>query len=57
MSLAAPTLAYDLELLKVPPARGTATDHGWCLGLPPGITESNGRSVRMTAFRCSHVSR
>jgi hypothetical protein len=40
MSLAPPTNAYDLELLKTAPARGTDTDHGWCYGLPPGITES-----------------
>jgi hypothetical protein len=40
MKLAPPTTAYDLELLKNPPARGTDTDHGWCYGLPPGITES-----------------
>jgi hypothetical protein len=38
MTLPPPTLAYDLELLKTPPARDTGTDHGWCYGLPPGIT-------------------
>ncbi|MBR1269731.1 hypothetical protein JQ629_19655 [Bradyrhizobium sp. AUGA SZCCT0222] len=40
MSLAPPNTAYDLELLKTAPARGTDTDHGWCYGLPPGISES-----------------
>jgi len=40
MSLQAPSIAYDLELLKVPPERGISADHGWCYGLPPGITES-----------------
>jgi hypothetical protein len=40
MRLAPPTTAYDLELLKHTPARGTAADHGWCYGLPPGISES-----------------
>src|SRR5262245_14934968 len=40
MSLATPSIAYDLELLKTPPARGTDADHGWCYGLPPGISES-----------------
>jgi hypothetical protein len=40
MSLAIPSIAYDLELLKTPPVRGTDADHGWCYGLPPGITES-----------------
>jgi hypothetical protein len=39
MPLASPTLAYDLELLKRPPARGTEDNHGWCYGLPPGITQ------------------
>ncbi|MEN3346849.1 MAG: hypothetical protein V7632_484 [Bradyrhizobium sp.] len=34
---AAPTLAYDLTLLKTPPQRGTDHDNGWCYGLPPGI--------------------
>ena len=40
MSLAPPTTAYDLELLKTAPTRATDSDHGWCYGLPPGITES-----------------
>lgn len=40
MRLAPPTIAYDLELLQHKPARGTATDHGWCYGLPPGIAAS-----------------
>jgi hypothetical protein len=40
MRLVPPTLAYNLELLKIPPARGTENDHGWCYGLPPGITQS-----------------
>ena len=40
MSLAPPTTAYDLTLLKSPAQRGTAHDHGWCYGLPPGITAS-----------------
>lgn len=40
MSLAPPTTAYDLELLKTAPARAADSDHGWCYGLPPGISES-----------------
>ncbi|MBI5265125.1 MAG: hypothetical protein HY852_25305 [Bradyrhizobium sp.] len=39
MTPAAPSTAYDLELLKEPPARGTERDHGWCYGLPPGIAQ------------------
>jgi hypothetical protein len=37
MTLAAPTIGYDLTLLKTPPKRSTENDHGWCYGLPPGI--------------------
>jgi len=33
----APTLAYDLTLLKTPPRPGTEHDHGWRYGLPPSI--------------------
>jgi hypothetical protein len=40
MGPVSPTIAYDLELLKRPPARGADNDHGWCYGLPPGIVPS-----------------
>ena len=40
MPLAPPTTAYDLELLRHPPARNDAANHGWCYGLPPGIAEN-----------------
>src|ERR1022692_4732487 len=40
MKLAPPPLAYDLELLGRPPARGGKDDHGWCYGLPPGIAQN-----------------
>ncbi len=30
--------AYDLELLPRAAERGSAENHGWCFGLPPGIT-------------------
>ena len=50
MPLAPPTTAYDLELLQTPPARGTDSDHGWCYGLPPGITESQWPLSRCDGF-------
>ncbi len=30
--------AYDLVILPHPPSHGTSDNHGWCYGLPPGIT-------------------
>lgn len=30
--------AYDLEMLPRSAERGAADNHGWCFGLPPGIT-------------------
>ncbi len=30
--------AYDIKLLKAPPDRQARDNHGWCYGLPPGIT-------------------
>ena len=38
MTLPPPTVAYDLSLLQKGPARGSAQDHGWCYGLPPGLS-------------------
>lgn len=40
MKALSPSIAYDLELSKQPPARGSPDNHGWCYGLPPGITET-----------------
>jgi hypothetical protein len=50
MRLAPPTTAYDLELLQNATARGTASDHGWCYGVPPGITESQWPLSRCDGF-------
>jgi len=38
MTVTAPTIAYDLSLLQQAPERGSARDHGWCYGLPPGLS-------------------
>jgi hypothetical protein len=37
MTVRPPTVAYDLSLLQAPPDRGSAQNHGWCYGLPPGL--------------------
>jgi hypothetical protein len=37
MTVRPPTVAFDLSLLQAPPDRGSAQNHGWCYGLPPGL--------------------
>lgn len=41
MTLPPPTLAYDVELRRIPPK--IRPGDGWCFRLPPGITRINGR--------------
>ncbi len=46
--------AYDIELLTAPPDRGAEDHHGWCYGLPPGLTPEQWPLDPITCYPLNH---
>src|SRR5262245_19141467 len=49
------TNAYDMEMLPARADRRSASNHGWCFGLPPGIASAAWPLDRRTGHPMPHA--
>jgi len=51
-----PTKAYNLEILTEPVPEVGDRRHGWCFGLPPGITQVQWPLDQFHGFPLKHIA-